>query len=240
MFKWAAHDDFVSPDFVDRCVRALEEQPNAVLAFTNTTIVDEGGEVERHYDAAPFPNGSASQMLRRLLLTDDPFFTHCFPIPGLIRRDALQRTSLHGGSRAPDKIVLVELALQGGWALVPDRLFFRRMHPGTSIRANETPLDLARWLDTRTGAGFPMPRTTIMRSYVRAVHKASLSRSEKARCYSTIVSWLRKDGEWRVIAGEIRIAGRERFGASRASAEPLVGCQTFSGRGPSTLSPACG
>ena len=55
---------------------------------------------------------------------------------GLMRRDALNRTRLHGAYPSSDYVLLAELALLGRFLYVPERLFFRRIHPAMSRRAN--------------------------------------------------------------------------------------------------------
>ena len=42
-FKWAAVDDLLSSDFIERCVEVLETRDDAVLCYPKTTIIDEEG-----------------------------------------------------------------------------------------------------------------------------------------------------------------------------------------------------
>lgn len=46
-FKWAAHDDRLAADFVERCVSVLDRDPDMVLCFSRTQVIDaEGRETE--------------------------------------------------------------------------------------------------------------------------------------------------------------------------------------------------
>src|SRR6476620_6905800 len=41
LFKWAAHDDLYRPEYLETCVRLLDEHPDTVLAHTGTAFIDE-------------------------------------------------------------------------------------------------------------------------------------------------------------------------------------------------------
>src|SRR6185312_3479939 len=47
LFKWAAHDDLHQKTYLESCVRLLDEDPDIVLAHSNTVLIDENSE--------PFP-----------------------------------------------------------------------------------------------------------------------------------------------------------------------------------------
>lgn len=38
-FKWAAHDDLCAPEFLEKCVAALDSNPDVVLCYTKTNIL---------------------------------------------------------------------------------------------------------------------------------------------------------------------------------------------------------
>ena len=42
-FMWLAHDDGLTPEFLERCVAALDAEPEAVLAYTKAIDIDEHG-----------------------------------------------------------------------------------------------------------------------------------------------------------------------------------------------------
>ena len=43
-FKWAAHDDLCAPEYLERCVEILDRDPDVVLCYPKTSIIDEHGE----------------------------------------------------------------------------------------------------------------------------------------------------------------------------------------------------
>ena len=42
-FKWAAHDDLLDPNFLAKCVAAIDEEPSIVLSFSRVVNIDEQG-----------------------------------------------------------------------------------------------------------------------------------------------------------------------------------------------------
>ncbi|MCB1136059.1 MAG: glycosyltransferase family 2 protein, partial [Chlamydiia bacterium] len=91
-FKWHAHDDLISPDFLERCVALLDKDQNAVLCHSSTRIVDaEGDEIEVYRIS---PDCSTSNPARRfsnvLLHRGD----RLFELYGVIRSYALEQTQL--------------------------------------------------------------------------------------------------------------------------------------------------
>jgi GT2 family glycosyltransferase len=57
-FKWAAHDDICAPTFLQRCVEALDNCPEVVLAFTRANAIDIQGEIVREYPARKHYNAT--------------------------------------------------------------------------------------------------------------------------------------------------------------------------------------
>jgi glycosyltransferase involved in cell wall biosynthesis len=40
-FKWAAHDDMIAPDFLQKCVAVLDEDPTVVLCHSQVQFINE-------------------------------------------------------------------------------------------------------------------------------------------------------------------------------------------------------
>src|SRR5262245_51224042 len=45
LFKWAAHDDLYRESYLETCIRLLDENPDAILAHSNTAFIDDNGEL---------------------------------------------------------------------------------------------------------------------------------------------------------------------------------------------------
>ena len=119
-----------------------------------------------------------------------------------MRAGMLRKTRLIGRFGHADKVALVELALLGDFAEVPERLFFRRQHAGVSLTANATPKALVRWFDPRNRTRFVTPRSRLFREYVHAVLRAQIGFAEKMACGRSLARMFGRD--WRIMGGEIR------------------------------------
>lgn len=211
LFKWSAADDELAPESLLDCVTALDAAGEAVvLAFTQTRWIDtEGRLIEDYGSDLPFDDRSPYTRLRTLLA--DPVHSHlfkCSAICGVVRSATLRETGLIRPFGASDKVCLVELALRGGWVEVPQPHFRRRVHDQSSLYANATSADLARWFDPKAGQGYPAPRTTLFKGYLEAWRRAPLGLVERLRCLGPILGLLRREG--RVLAGEYRIRAKLR------------------------------
>jgi glycosyltransferase involved in cell wall biosynthesis len=123
-FKWASANDVIAPDFVERCLAALEHRPDAVLAFARTVLFDGDPQAGTEYDDA------------LELQDEDPFnrYRRCVEslrlnnvINGLIRTASLRRTPVMPDYHSSDNVVLAYLALEGKFLRVPETAFYRRM-----------------------------------------------------------------------------------------------------------------
>lgn len=192
LFKWAAHDDTCAPTFLERCVDALRDDPSAVLAYPGTVLIDEhdngltgwsgdSGSQPRTWleidtaDRASSP--SPSDRFRDVLLNE----VWCFPVFGVIRSAALERTPPQTIGLSPDKILLANLSLLGRFAYVEEPLFFRRLHSQqyTAMSAK----DRARWAGADHANLEPLH---LIRSYLDAARRTPLSARERTRAYAAI------------------------------------------------------
>lgn len=221
-FKWAFHDDLCAPQYLARCVEALDRAgERAVLAYPKTQWIDADGRTLGVYEE-DLPWEGASAHTRVASLLGDMQRTHlhkCLPVCGLMRSAALRRTRLHGSFVSSDTVLLLELALLGDWVPVPEVLFLRRLHEDNS-RANRSVEELAFWFDSRNPKRFPMPRTRRLWGYATAVARAPLPLSERLRCARPVARRIRQ--ERRVILGEIKTGLRERLRRQPSRPTPEV------------------
>ncbi len=148
-FKWCAHDDAISPNFLAACVTALDADREAVIAHGRQQGIDESGR-EIAWQSGDFAHISGIDCpLRRFRLV---FATQGFDAAmfGLMRRSALAKTSLHRKYYGSDVALLAELALLGQFVMVEDAVFYNREHPRRSINtADKRARQL--WHDTAAG-----------------------------------------------------------------------------------------
>jgi len=185
-FKWAAHDDLFAPKLVERCIEALEDQPELILAHAYMGIVDERGKTLEIYDyrlATDSPQ--ASKRFRSLMFTDggDDFY-------GVIRTDVMRRIAPHNSYHNAGRKLVAELSLYGPFYQVPEVMFWRREHPGRgdnlgSIQQVCTNLD-----PRRKGHSTTRLMAEMVAEYPVAISRAPLSAAERRRCYQVYLKWL--------------------------------------------------
>lgn len=190
-FKWASHDDICAPTYIERCVEVLDRAPaSVVLAYAKTVIIDAAGRPVSSYEDGldlrqARPHERLGALIRNVVMSNAIF--------GVIRTDALRRTRGHGSYISADYVLLAELALAGQFWEVPEPLFFRREHPGTSRAANLTPAELADWFNPGSGDEHTTEFFRLFTEYLRAVRDADLTSLDRIAVYAaTVPLWLRR------------------------------------------------
>jgi glycosyltransferase involved in cell wall biosynthesis len=187
-FRWANADDLPDATLVEKCVKVLDQEPDAVLAYGKSRIIDEHGAFDRAYeDNLHLPQRSAAQRfyacMERVGLNN--------VIYGLMRRKALSRTPLFGNYQGADVNLVVELSLYGQFHEIPEILFSRRRHPQAS---SWDPNDF----DRQTKFWDPSKRKLVMQTWRslyehnRAVVRAPIPFTQKA----AILYYLSKKAIW--------------------------------------------
>ena len=150
-FKWCAHDDLISPDYIAGCVQALDASPDAVLAHGDLIGIDENGAANGYVEPQLPDLGGLSPTRRfRRLLTRHVLVAAVF---GVYRRSALRRTSLHLPYYTSDCALLAEMALLGKFVRVPEAILLNREHPARSIRLASS--ERLLWQDPNASGGSP-------------------------------------------------------------------------------------
>ena len=127
--KWSTADDYWHIKMLEKCLDVLDRNPEAVLCYPKTTLIDEHNEPIGQYGGdLHLQDSSPSKRFSQLLDTIGLCNAHL----GLIRREALSRTALIGDQYGSDIHLLAELTLYGRFFLIPEFLFFRRYHAGSS------------------------------------------------------------------------------------------------------------
>jgi glycosyltransferase involved in cell wall biosynthesis len=183
-FKWAAHDDLCAPTFLEQCVDVLENNPDVVVCYSHTILINEQGAINGYY--ADDLHLQASEPHRRY----HQFFKTqglCHPVFGLIRTSALKQTSLIGKFHSSDRVLLGELVLHGKFYELPDPLFLRRIHPLISTQANPSAADFTAWFDPRTRGKLIFPKWRRFVEYLKGIGRAPLTPSERIGCYLVLL-----------------------------------------------------
>jgi len=190
-FKLANADDLSAPDLLAKCVAVLDAHPEVVLCYPKTTIIDENGDMIRQYeDNLDLRISSATDRFRaarqRIGLVN--------VLQGLIRSNALRRTSLMGNFLASDVVLVVELTLYGQFYEIPQRLFFRRIHPqaASSITSLESKQE---FIDPKLKGKPSLCSWRRHFGYLASIMQAPLTPTEKARLAYSVFRWAVTDRE---------------------------------------------
>lgn len=184
-FKWMAHDDVIVPEYLERCVAALDHEPDAVLAQPLVGVIDARGDILSIHDN-DLQRASSPRVSER--------FAHLVKLPrhnwevfGLIRREVLARTALHAPYSWSDVALTVELALQGRFTLVPEPLFFNRDHAERFSHAVLVDREKCWqwWCNTGQAAGFAQlcPTWQLQADYARVIRLHAPGRGTRLRLY---------------------------------------------------------
>lgn len=167
-FRWSAHDDWVAPSFVSRCVERLEADRNAGLAFTNTVLVDPEGAIVGGVSENPRRIDSLNPIDR---VRATIWRVKAFPavVHGLSRTECLQQTGGLPRVIPQGRLWLAEMALLGPILHIAEPLFFRQVDVVQYVRDSWTyqhPENAARTLRTHVHT---------LRSFLDVFHKYDLS-----------------------------------------------------------------
>ncbi|MGQ0571211.1 MAG: glycosyltransferase family 2 protein [Armatimonadota bacterium] len=228
-FKWAAHDDTYTPDFLARCVEVLDHDASAVLCCSRTMFIDEHGTIAGQYPLrlktdSPVPH----ERFRELILIHH----WCYPIFGVIRSNTLKMTPLMGYFSSADRVLLARLGLLGRFHEIPEYLFFYREHGGQSTRVFPTRHLRAPWFAPSLDGRIIFPDWRIFAEYRAAIRDAPLRPSDRAHCYLHLACWLGTNRNWARMGLDLVRVSREILGRRSRDGRPpaLGGTARSSGR----------
>ena len=212
-FKWASHDDMCAPQFLERCVAALEADPDVVLCYPTTVIIDDNDKRLGEYPAeTSYLDPRPQRRYRQWMIERE--YGECNAVFGVIRASVLRKTGLIGKYMASDVVLLGELLLHGKMLKLPDPLFFRRDHANTSGRAHHGPNEILAWFDTSKKGRIHTPLWRWILEYSKVVFRTPLRVSERIRCLGLLTRWslmIRNK-----LRRELVVATKRAFGRSAA------------------------
>ena len=193
LFKWCAVDDLMEPTLLQACIDALDQNPDATLAYTGTLDIDESSAVigEIYDNRANLQFGSARADIRfRDLICN---VHSCIPVFGVIRRQALLHSTLIAPYVASDKVLLAQLGLRGRFVKLAENLLLHRQHRKRSVTENPSLQARAAWFNSRA-KGKVYPHFRLGREYLLSALGAPLSLADKFRCMIQLLRWFHWDG----------------------------------------------
>jgi len=188
-FMWAGHDDIHGPEFVARCVAALDGDAGLVYVYGTTYMIDGDGRVFAK-EANQFTLGSRSADRRfweELIVRGGQNFY------GMMRRSVLQTIAPHGSIPWAERVLFAELSLHGRFGVVEGPLFFWRRHPDQATAVWDSQRAFAHVLDPNR-RGWRTSRAALAGEYVggylTAIRHAPIGAGERLRCYARIGRWV--------------------------------------------------
>ncbi len=196
-FKWAAHDDLCAPEFLEKCVEVLDQQPQLVVVYPWTQVIDgQGCALPERYEFDGKLRLNSEKPQERffdIVCT----FQMCYAMFGVIRKSELLKTPLHGSYGHSDGVLLARLALLGPYYEIPEILFFSRRHEkqSTAVHQQENGTQdyvrIAQWFNTQQTKKVQMPYWTLFAEYSRAIAQSPICPSEKIACFVGMRIWIR-------------------------------------------------
>jgi hypothetical protein len=173
---------------LERCLDALERNPGVVLSHTRTKLIGDEGELllfDRERDCTVDSYGHVKGMSGDVMRPQPSHIGESaspemrfrevlwligwsLSLSGVIRREALLRTSLYRNYSGADKVLLAELALQGRFHEVDQDLFAKRIHQGCTTRERA---------EHESAGSRGVPQVLMLRDYTKMVVAADISRS---------------------------------------------------------------
>ena len=186
-FRWAAHDDKVAPVLIERCVKVLDNNPDVVLCYPKTVVIDEAGETKKYYsDHLDLHSVDPSQRFNDFLFCP---YRENHLIFGLMRRDVLKKTLLHQPYEASDRILVAEMILRGQISEIDEYLFFRRDHPMTSRHANIGTRQINAWFDPNRKTIVHSTTLRVFLEYIKFPLRIPLHFQDALRIYYVIAKY---------------------------------------------------
>ena len=120
-FMWAAGHDVRHPTQVSCCLKVLLEDSSIILCYSQVVWVNDEGQpleqIHEYLDTRGLPDKITRLNVVLWGLQGG------FPIYGVFRTDALKQTSVYTSVISPDMSLLIELAMIGKFAYIPEPLF---------------------------------------------------------------------------------------------------------------------
>lgn len=191
-FHLHAHDDVLAPDFIEKCLKVIEENPEVVICYTETVFIDQHGDhlnktINRLGDQKE-PYQRFAELIKR--------YHYCESIYGLIRSEILHKTRLQLNYTNSDRTLLSELCLYGPFYQIAEPLFFKRLHKGNAYIDLRTRM---AWFDPGFVGKVSFPYWVQFFDYFVTIGRVPISLSNKLRCYMIMLGpWLVENARYMI------------------------------------------
>jgi glycosyltransferase involved in cell wall biosynthesis len=200
-FKWLAHDDRLLPGYLEAATNALEARPDAVLCNSVVRYIGAEGEYLGLYDSGlgRADIRSPSARFASLVLSSHS----CVDFFGVVRRDAMKHSLLHGSFHGADRAFLAQMALRGAFVQLPEPLVEMREHNNRYTRKQARATERLAWHDASLRGRITFPAWRVFAEYVKAVRGESLPAGARIRCYGVLARWWFTNWNWARAAVDV-------------------------------------
>ncbi|MGH8728501.1 MAG: glycosyltransferase family 2 protein [Burkholderiales bacterium] len=190
-FKWNGYDDTLAPDYLEKCVRMLDERPGFVICHSRTQEVDHEGKIVPSPD--PKRRLDSDRVAERFwdVLMETHHINENY---GVIRSDVLRRTRLELPFHGSDKVLLAELMVLGKCYEIPEFLFTRGGWLAKAQHAR-TRKSLELYDNPNAKPGFNTLRTYV--AYCQVVRRMPMSIKERIGCCKALLAYLFSVTSWK-------------------------------------------
>jgi len=204
-FKFAPHDDYYDPTFLEQCVAALDEDPTAVLCNARISIVNERRDVVKRNDVE-----LKADMLepheRFLALLNN---SKCFDLFAVIRRSALAKMPApllpsYGNS---DGVLLARLGLLGRFQYLDEYLYYNRDYKERSGNKYKSYREFTYFIDPAMKGRIIFPRWRMLLEFFRSIYLVPLDSYQRFCCFCHLARWI--GWYWKSLAANILIGAYE-------------------------------
>ena len=171
------------PSFLEKCVAVLDRTPEAVLCFSKYVDVDANGKPSRTRSALGMQLPCPHERFRQLIQPT----AECVEVYGLIRLAVLRQTPGIAPYAISDKVLIVELALRGPFAEVPEVLFFHGWHGENMYTKYRDARDQHVWFNPADKGRLVFPHWRALQEYLRLFQRVPLPWKERMLCYGHLL-----------------------------------------------------
>jgi len=218
-FRWAAHDDVCAPTLLEKCVAALDENPDVVLSYSIIVHIDEKGN---HLKALDDDVGLSPKASTRFKALSNFWDHNCETTYGLMRLDVLKLTGLQRNYTDSDRTLLCHMGLYGRFLRIPEPLFYKRIHGDMSTVVYRDFRERMAWFSESYQNKITFPYWMQFFHYLEIITKTPLPFSEKMLCYLHMIRWLIDERRWGKMIKDIIIAIRKTMRRPHNSASSAV------------------
>ena len=214
-FKWAAHDDYTSDDFIEKCVNVLEGDSDIHLCNTYRRFINEKKETFRwdKFSQIDFLSSSSKERFRKFLKNFRYREPDADVVLGVFRREILNQTQKIADFHSSDVTLVAEIVLKGKIYIIDEFLFFRRFHKSMSIFASSSKNNRANWFNpNRKHLLTPIPYLIWFVQFHKFIIKnRDLQLKDRIVLFFSIIHWLYERTRSRILI-KIKIRKPADFG----------------------------